>query len=46
VRLYQQLGFRKAKTVYKIVADEPAGEVARMEADPADALLVAEAACL
>jgi len=46
VRLYQQLGFRKAKTVYKIVADEPAGEVARMEAEPADALLVAEAACL
>jgi ribosomal protein S18 acetylase RimI-like enzyme len=46
VQLYQRLGFRKVKTVYKIVADEPAAEPACMEADPADAFLVAEAACL
>lgn len=46
VRLYQQLGFRKAKTVYKIVAEEQAGAVGRRDAEPADAFLVAEAACL
>ena len=46
VRLYQQLGFRKAKTVYKIVSEEPAGDVGCREAEPADSLLVVEAACL
>lgn len=46
VRLYQQLGFRKAKTVYKIVADEPAKAMACSAAEPAQAFLVAEAACL
>ncbi|NCA10963.1 N-acetyltransferase [bacterium] len=46
VRLYQQLGFRKAKTVYKIVPDEPADAVACSQAGPVDAFLVAEAACL
>jgi ribosomal protein S18 acetylase RimI-like enzyme len=46
VRLYQQLGFRKAKTVYKIVADDAAGVAAGREAEPADAFLLAEAACL
>jgi len=46
VRLYHQLGFRKAKTVYKIVADEPAEAMACSAAEPAHAFLVAEAACL
>lgn len=42
VRLYQQLGFRKAKTVYKIVDPAPA-PAATM---PAEDELVVEAACL
>ena len=46
VRLYQQLGFRKAKTVYKIVSAEPATSAAGVETVPAGTLLVAEAACL
>jgi GNAT superfamily N-acetyltransferase len=50
VRLYQQLGFRKAKTVYKVVDPAVAAEAATAApyADVAatDSLLVAEAACL
>ncbi|NBW96892.1 MAG: GNAT family N-acetyltransferase [Planctomycetia bacterium] len=42
VRLYHLLGFRKAKTVYKIVDAEPAP----VSVEPAGMHLVAEAACL
>jgi ribosomal protein S18 acetylase RimI-like enzyme len=50
VRLYQQLGFRKAKTVYKVV-DQAVDAEAATAAPYADvaatgSLLVAEAACL
>lgn len=46
VRLYQQLGFRKAKTVYKVVDGEQAAAAPDADLAAADALLVAEAACL
>ena len=46
VRLYQQLGFRKAKTVYKVVDAEPAAAAAYVDVAARDSLLVAEAACL
>lgn len=46
VRLYQQLGFRKAKTVYKIVEKPVDAETAPAARETADLELVAEAACL
>jgi len=48
VRLYQRLGFRKAKTVYKMVDEAQAVDVASHAAvqDAAGLELVAEAACL
>ncbi|NDC53110.1 MAG: GNAT family N-acetyltransferase [Planctomycetia bacterium] len=46
VRLYQRLGFRRLKTVYKVV-DEAGGTGQRDGSlTPADTHLVAEAACL
>lgn len=46
VRLYQQLGFRKAKTVYKVVDAEATTAASNAVVVAADSLLVAEAACL
>jgi len=46
VRLYQQLGFRKAKTVYKVVDAEAATAARDADSVATDSLLVAEAACL
>jgi len=46
VRLYQQLGFRRAKTVYKIVDPAAGHREVCAESRTADPHLVAEAACL
>lgn len=46
VRLYQQLGFRKAKTVYKVTDAPPGGAERRADVGATDLHVVAEAACL